>query len=111
MSEEAKAREYLTRLDRILAGEREPEPGAEGEAARLLSLARIILTAGFNCGGSLGEVLYRRILEQAVREDELTEEELDYASAGLAGPGREPNCPFCGAGRRDGRERCSSCGR
>ncbi|AET69192.1 hypothetical protein Desor_3726 [Desulfosporosinus orientis DSM 765] len=91
MTKKAKAQEYLSLLDRILAGEKEAEFGADREVTTLLRLARTIMDTDLSFNSDLREAIRKQVLEQAAPEggpveEELTEEELDYAAAGLAGP-------------------------
>lgn len=113
MTEKTKAELYLAYLDRILTGEKNIGPVEDAEVAKLLRLAQSMIAVDFSVNSEIRESLQKQLLERISSadnavltgawqdkqglEDELTEEELSYAAAGLPGEGGEDICPRCGA--------------
>jgi hypothetical protein len=112
MVEETKAELYLAYLDRVLAGEKDIGPVEDTEVAELLRLAQIMITVDISVNSEIRDSLQKQLLERISQadhwvlagplednhglEDELTDEELQYAAAGLQGQAVENICPRCG---------------
>ena len=122
MTEKEKAELYLAYLDRILAGEKDIGPVEDGEIAKLLRLTQSMIAVDSNVGIEIREALRKQLLilispaDYAVSidalkgENELTEEELKYAAAGLPGQAVENICRHCGARLTISQGRCPFCG-
>ncbi|ATW26573.1 hypothetical protein [Candidatus Formimonas warabiya] len=125
MTEMTKAEIYLTYLDQILAGEKDIGPVEDTEVAKLLQLAQSMITADFSVHSEIRETLRKQLLDQISpednfiladilkdeqeAEDELTEEELMYAAAGLPEEAGENICPRCGARMNKMHGKCPVC--
>lgn len=118
MTDLTKAEQYLIYLDRILAGEKDIGPVADVEVAALLRLAQNMIAVDISVNSEIRENLRKELLERISQadhyiqelEDELTEEELQYAAAGLQGLATENICPRCGARRTMSLGSCPHCG-
>jgi hypothetical protein len=124
LNEETKAALFLTCLDQILAGEKDIGPVEDAEVAELLQLARNIIAADIHMSGKARASLKKKLLERLNQSDfcilsgalkaeqgwELTEEELEYAAAGLQAPYDVKICPRCGARLDRRQQRCPVCG-
>lgn len=125
MTEKTKAELYLAYLDRILSGEKDIGPVEDAEIAKLLRLAQSMIAVDLSVNSEIKEILRKQllvrifpadnfILASALEvkqglENELTEEELMYAVAGLPGEGGENICPRCGARFNRLQEKCPVC--
>lgn len=121
MTEKTKAELYLAYLDRILAGEKDIGPVEDGEIAKLLRLTQSMIAVDSNVGIEIREALRKQLLirispadnsiliDALKEEDELTEEELRFAAAGLPGQAEEYICPHCGARLTINMGRCPFC--
>lgn len=118
MTDQTKADLYLVYLDRILAGEKDIGPVEDVEIAELLRLAQNMIAVDISVNSEIRENLRKELLERIFQTDhyiqeleyELTEEELQYAAAGLQGQDGENICPRCGARRTMGLGSCPHCG-
>ncbi|EHQ88914.1 hypothetical protein [Desulfosporosinus youngiae] len=126
ITDQTKAELYLAYLDRILTGEKDIGPVEDAEVAKLLGLAQSMITVDFSTNKEIRERLRRKLLahlspedtpNQAIdvkvnrtEEDELTDEDLAYAAAGLERQAGETICPYCGA-RTISLGRCPFCSR
>ncbi|HOE55987.1 MAG TPA: hypothetical protein PLL98_02890 [Bacillota bacterium] len=111
MTRKTKAELYLAYLDRILAGEKDIGPVEDEEVAKLLRLAQSMIAVDSSVDSKIRESLKKQLLEHIRQgiEDELTEEELMYAAAGLPGETGRKTCPRCGARFNGLQERCPVC--
>jgi len=121
MTEKAKAELYLAYLDRILAGEKDIGPVEDDEIAELLRLAQSMIAVDLSVDIKIREALreqllirispadYAILIDALKEENELTEEELGYAAAGLPGQAEENICPYCGARLTINMGRCPFC--
>lgn len=124
LTEKTKAEIFLTCLDRILAGEKDIGPVEDTEVAELLRLAQNMIAADINMSSKKKASLRKLLLEhisqanlyvlpgtlQAEQGSELTEEELEYAAAGLQVRYDVNICPRCGIGFDRRQSRCLVCG-
>ena len=118
MTDQTKAELYLIYLDRILAGEKDIGPVEDVEIAELLRLAQNMIAVDTSVNNEIRENLRKELMERISQadhniqelEDELTEEELQYAAAGLQGQAGENICPRCGVRRTMSLESCPHCG-
>ena len=122
MTEKAKAELYLAYLDRILAGEKDIGPVEDDEIAELLRLAQSMIAVDLSVDIKIREALreqllirispadYAILIDALKEENELTEEELGYAAAGLQEQDRENICPLCGSRLTISLGRCPFCG-
>lgn len=126
MTDETKAGLYLTYLDRILAGEKDIGLVEDAEVAELLRLAQNMIAVDNSVNSEIRENLRKELLDRLFRadhlifadflkdkpglEDELTEEELGYAAAGLQGQAGEYICPRCGVRHATLHGKCPACG-
>ncbi|CVK19417.1 hypothetical protein SPSPH_027670 [Sporomusa sphaeroides DSM 2875] len=122
MTEGTKAELFLSYLDRILAGETDLGPVADGELAGLIRLAQSMVAADLSSNSKIRESLRQQLLGRlsptdtvslaAVADDgrpegELTEAELELVTAAGAGVGTV--CPRCGASEGGRQGKCPCC--
>lgn len=118
MTDQKKAELYLSYLDRILVGEKDIGPVADVEVAELLRLAQNMIAVDINVNSEIREDLRKELLERISQadhftqelENELTEEELQYAAAGLQGQAGARICPRCGIRFANLQGICPICG-
>lgn len=100
MTENSKAKWFLDYLDRILAGDKDVRDIEDNEVGRLLKLAKNLTTVDFSIKSEYKDSLRQHILNilssqdnrtsnvwdvnRCEEEDELSDEELSLAAAGLA---------------------------
>lgn len=125
MTDETKAELYLAYLDRILAGENDIGAIEDADVADLLRLAQNIIAVDISMNSEIRERFRKELLDRIFRaddfvfdgvlkdkpdlEDELTDEILEYASAGLPGQAGEIICPRCGSRFNNLHGKCPAC--
>lgn len=108
MTENIKAELYLDCLDRILAGGKDIRDIEDDEVGRLLQFAKNLITVDFSIKSEIKDNLRQQLLNMLSLQDnrtskvwdinrgedvdELSEEELSLAAAGLAVDQRNSNC-------------------
>ncbi|CDX00146.1 Hypothetical protein DPCES_0259 [Desulfitobacterium hafniense] len=122
MNEKQQAEIYLTYLERLIAGEKDLGVVEEPEIRKLLFLAETILTHDLSSNSKLRDSLKEKILAQLgqvnpvdlrefSRDEELTEEDLEYVAAGFSQQLGWQKCPRCGSrlGKSTGDRECPNC--